>query len=146
MHDRRAIRSDVDAGGTIRGVARERGASRNAVRRALAADARMDYHRPSMAEEFEPAVREVLYDYPQISVTQVGEIVEWPGSRRALSDLVSRLRPDAMQRVIEDLPRPRIGRISAGALHRVGRITLGSLTMGRLHVDVDSAGSSRAPQ
>jgi hypothetical protein len=133
VHDRRAIRDAHSAGGSIRGIARERGASRNAVRRAIDPDARLQYQRPSMADEYEPAVRDVLADYPRITVTQVAEIVEWPGSRRTLSDLVARLRPAALERQIEDLNRLELGRI------RLGSITLKTLrppalTVGSLHV------------
>lgn len=134
MHDRRDIRSrSAQEGATIRGVAREVGASRNAVRRALAADARLEYSRPSMAEEFEPAVREVLYDYPRISVAQVGEIVEWPGSRRALSSLVAKLRPEALRRHVDELNRPALGRLAVTSI-TPARIRVGVLTVGRIHV------------
>lgn len=134
MRDRAAIRTARDAGGTIRGISRDQGASRNAVRRALAPDARDSYHRASMAEEYEPAVRDVLADYPRISVTQIAEIIEWPGSRRTLSDLVAQLRPAALEREIEDLNRPALGRIRLGSITfgpiRIGHLTVGSLNAG----------------
>lgn len=133
MRDRRGIREERAGGASIRGIARSTGASRNAVRRALDPDARMDYHRASMAEEFEPAVRDVLADYPHITVLQVAEIVEWPGSRRTLTDLVARLRPEAIRRQIEDLPRPQIGRLSPGSI-TIGSATTGRLTVGSVHV------------
>lgn len=107
MHDRRRIREARSGGGSIRGIAREFGASRNAVRRALDPDASLEYERPSMSEEFEPAVHDVLTDYPRMSVEQVAELVEWPGARRTLSDLVARVRQTVLDREVEDLPRPR---------------------------------------
>lgn len=95
MHDRPVIRALRGSGGTIRGIARVRGASRNAVRRALAPGSRDRYYRPSVTEDAEPAVREVLADYPQMSVSDIAVLIDWRHSRRTLSDLVARLRPEA---------------------------------------------------
>lgn len=131
MRDRRDIRDRREAGGTIRGIARETGASRNAVRRGLDSDARLAYSRPSMAEEYEPAVRDMLADYPRVSVSQVAELIDWPGSRRTLSDLVARLRPEYLAREIEDLNRPALGRVAAGKM-TVGSVTVGTITLGRI--------------
>lgn len=130
MHDRRSIRTAHEQGAAIRGIARNIGASRNAVRRALHPDARLDYSRPSMADEYAPAVRDVLADYPRIAVSQVAEIVEWPGARRTLSDLVGKLRPAALEREREDLTRPQLGTVTAGRI-LVGKLTIGALTLGR---------------
>lgn len=132
MHDRRAIRAHREAGGTIRGIAREIGADRNSIRRALADGAALDYHRPSLAEEYEPAVRDVLADYPRISVMQVAEIVEWPASRRALSNLVARLRPIALDRERESLTSIPLGSLRAGVA-AAGRISVGALRVGGIH-------------
>lgn len=129
MRDRRDIRARREGGARIKAIARETGASRNAVRRALDPDASLDYSRRSLADEYRDAVREVLYDYPRITVNQVGELVEWPGSRRALSDLVGELRPEALERETEDLNRPVVG-----AIANVGSITFGPMTVGRLTV------------
>ncbi|MDQ1206194.1 hypothetical protein [Microbacterium sp. SORGH_AS_0862] len=131
MHDRRGIRADREAGVSIRGIARATGASRNAVRRALDPDARLDYERPSMAEEYTPAVRDVLADYPRISVNQVAEIIEWPGARRTLSDLVAQLRPAALEREREDLNRPALGTVRAGRI-RFGPMIVGRMTVGSI--------------
>ena len=128
MHDRRAIRADHEGGAPIRAIARSHGASRNAVRRALDPDAALEYSRPSMAEEYAPAVRDVLADYPRLSVTQISEVVEWPGSRRTLSDLVAQLRPAALERECEDLNRPTLGTIITG------RVTFGPMSIGRMTV------------
>ncbi len=128
MRDRRDIGARREGGGTIRGIAREIGADRNSIRRALADGAALDYSRPSLADEYEPAVRDVLADFPRISVTQVAEIIEWPASRRALSDLVARLRPIAIERSVETLAEPIVGAV------RVGLIAAGTMSMGKLKV------------
>lgn len=143
MHDRRALRDERAAGRGIRSIAREHGASRNAVRRALAPDARLDYHRPSLSEQFEPAVHDLLADYPRLSVQQIGEIIDWPGSRRSLSDLVARLRPEALAREAEDLNRPVLGRIALGVL-TIARVSAGALTVGSVHVGNQTQDPHRA--
>lgn len=115
-------------------MAREFGASRNAVRRALDPDAALDYQRPSLADEYEPAVRDVLADYPRLAVPQIAALIEWPGSRSTLSALVARLRPQALEREREDLNRPNIGRVIVGSL-TIGRAVVGAMTVGRVHLD-----------
>lgn len=125
MHDRRRIHAERATGGSIRGIARELGASRNAVRRAIAPGARLDYRRPSLADDFEPAVREVLADDPHMPVSRIRDLIEWPASRRALSDLVARLRPLAIEREVEGLNRPAMGTVRAGKV-RVGRVKVGT--------------------
>lgn len=132
MRDRRDIRARREGGAGIRAIARETGASRNAVRRALSPEAALDYSRPTLADEYREAVREVLHDYPQITVNQVGELVEWPGSRRALSDLVGQLRPEALERQVEDLNRPALGALAVGTI-TFGPMTVGRLTLGSVH-------------
>lgn len=136
MHDRRGIRAARDGGSTIRGIAREFGASRNAVRRALDPDSSLDYERPSLAEEFEPAVHDVLTDYPRMTVEQVGELIEWPGSRRTLSDLVARVRGTVLDREREDLNRPRLGTVQTGRV-TFGRVSVGRMIVGSVHVERD---------
>ena len=128
MHDRRRIRVEHEAGAPIRAIARSLGASRNAVRRAIDPGSRLEYSRPSMAEEYTPAVRDVLADYPRLSVAQISEVVEWPGSRRTLSDLVAQLRPAALERERKDLNRPALGTVVAG------RVTFGPMSVGRMTV------------
>ena len=132
MHDRLQIRGRRETGGTIRGIAREAGASRNAVRRALDPNASLEYRRPTLADEYEPAVRDMLADYPRISVQQIAELVEWPGSRRTLSDLVAGLRPEYLEREIEDLNRPTVGVMTVGPL-TVGRMTAGTMILGSVN-------------
>jgi hypothetical protein len=132
MHDRPAIRQDREDGETIRGIARERGASRNAVRRALAPGARDRYYRPTLTEDAEPAVREVLADYPQMCVADIAVLIDWRHSRRTLSDLVSRLRPDSVTTWSALTARPladiRTGTISTTPL-RHGTMRLGELKL-----------------
>lgn len=119
-------------------MAREFGASRNAVRRALDPDASLDYDRPSLSDEYEPAVRDVLADYPRLAVPQIAELIEWSGSRSTLSALVARLRPAALEREREDLNRPSLGRAEVGTL-TVGVAIVGVMTVGRLqHVRTPS--------
>ena len=132
MRDRDEIRRAFDEVGTIRGTARELGAGRNTVRRALDPAAPARYARASMADEYEPAVRDVLADHPRLSVPQVAELVEWPGSRRTLSDLVARIRPEVLERQVENLNRPRLGRVRLGSM-TIGRATAPSITVGRIH-------------
>ncbi|WP_315913591.1 hypothetical protein [Arthrobacter sp. lap29] len=93
MHDRPAMRLLHDDGSPIRGIARDVGASRNAVRRALRPGSKDHYYRPSASEDAEPAVRDVLADYPDMVVADVAVLIDWRHSRRTLSDLVARLRP-----------------------------------------------------
>lgn len=139
MHDRRSIRARGSAGGTIKGMAREFGASRNAVRRALDPDSALDYQRPSLADEYEPAVRDVLADYPRIEVPQIAALIEWPGARSTLSALVAKLRPLALARETEDVDRPQMGVVVMGTL-TLGRATFGPMAVGRI-----DHGSSQDP-
>lgn len=132
MRDRRDIRARREQGGTIRGIARDIGADRNTIRRAIDPDANLDYRRPTLADEYEPAVRDVLGDYPRLTVQQVAEIIEWPASRRSLSDLVARIRPIVLDREREDLIRPQAGTLTVGTI-RIGTATAGAPTVGRLH-------------
>lgn len=98
MRDRPKIIQLHLGGRGIREISRDHEISRNAVRRALAEDARMEYHRPSASEEFEPAVRDVLADYPHMSVPDIATMIDWRKSRRTLSDLVAKLRPEYLER------------------------------------------------
>lgn len=132
MHDRPAIRRDRQDGESIRGIARERGASRNAVRRALAPGAHDRYYRPSVTEDAEPAVREVLADYPQMCVADIAVLIDWRHSRRTLSDLVAKLRPECPATWSALTARP-MASIKAGALTtttiRYGTMRLGELKL-----------------
>ncbi|RZU61752.1 hypothetical protein [Zhihengliuella halotolerans] len=130
MHDRPAIRQLHLAGGSIRGIARDRAASRNAVRRALTAGAQETYWRPSAAEEAEPAVRDVLADYPNMTVSDIALMVDWRHSRRHLSDLVARLRPEFEHRTVLDA-RPLAG-IRQGSLGACRTVRAGPLSAPKL--------------
>lgn len=129
MRDREQIRRVFEVAGTIRGTARELGAGRNTVRRALDPD----HEHVTLADRFEPAVRDVLSDYPRLTVRQVGDIIEWPGSRRALSELVRRVRAEILEREHEEqnLNRINAGTLNAGRIATVGRVTAGRVTIGR---------------
>lgn len=104
------------------------------MRRALDPDAQLDYQRPTLADEYEPAVRDVLADYPRLAVPQIASIIDWPGARSTLSALVARLRPLALEREREDLTRPKLGTVATGTVTtgtvHTGRMTVGSVTYG----------------
>jgi hypothetical protein len=131
MHDRPALRLLHDEGQPIRGIAREQNASRNAVRRALAPGSRDRYYRPSVTESAEPAVRDVLADYPQMCVADIAVLIDWRHSRRTLSDLVAKLRPQITSwSSVEARPigSIRVGVLSATSIHS-GTMTLGELRL-----------------
>ena len=130
MHDRPALRLLHGEGESIRGIAREQKASRNAVRRALAPGARDRYYRPSASENAELAVREVLADYPLMVVADISVLIDWRHSRRTLSDLVAKLRPDSSPSwsAVETKP---IGAIRAGILS-TSKIRCGTMKLGEL--------------
>jgi transposase len=80
----------------IKVVARTLGVSRNTVRAALARVGPPKYERPaagSLADAFEPRIRELLRAYPSMPATVIGERIGWPYSIRTLSGRVAQLRP-----------------------------------------------------
>ena len=80
----------------IKAIARRLGVSRNAVRRALAKDSPPRYQRPakgSAVDAFEPAIRELLRQYPTMPATVIAERVGWQRSITVLKDRVRELRP-----------------------------------------------------
>jgi transposase len=80
----------------IKVIARTLGVSRNTVRSALASDGPPKYERPakgSVADAFEPRIRELLRAYPSMPATVIGERIGWPRSIRTLSGRVAELRP-----------------------------------------------------
>lgn len=95
------------------------------MRRALDPGARDRYHRRASTEEVELAVREVLADYPLLTVEEIGQLVEWRRSRRTLSNLVRRLRPEYLARAAEDRQRVAVGRMT------VGTVIAGTMDVGR---------------
>jgi transposase len=83
-------------GVSISEIARVVGISRNTVKRALASDGPPRYQRRptgSVADEFEPRIRELLAAYPRMPATVIGERIGWPYSIRTLSGRVALLRP-----------------------------------------------------
>ena len=140
LENRQFIIQQHHAGQAIRNIARENGISRNAVRRALAENARMEYWRPSATEDYEPAVRDVLADYPHMSVPDIAVMIDWPKSRRTLSDMVASLRPEYIERheseatsMDDVLARPmhslRAGALQLPAVLAVGDIDARELTV-----------------
>jgi transposase len=77
-------------------IARVLGISRNTVKAALASDGPPKYQRPlrgSVADGFEPRMRELLAAFPQMPSTVIAERIGWPYSIRTLSGKVAELRP-----------------------------------------------------
>jgi transposase len=80
----------------IKAIARRLRISRNAVRRALAKDSPPRYERPSpgsCVDAVEPAVRELLRQYPRMPATVIAQRVGWTRSLTVLKDRVRELRP-----------------------------------------------------
>jgi transposase len=80
----------------IKAIARRLRISRNAVRRALAKDSPPRYQRPakgSAVDSFEPAIRELLREYPTMPATVIAQRVGWQRSMTVLKDRVRELRP-----------------------------------------------------
>lgn len=132
MHDRPSIRILHGDGESIRGIARERGASRNAVRRALAPGARDHYHRASASADAEPAVRDVLADYPDMCVSDIAVLIDWRHARRTLSDLVAKLRPEYGGGSSDVYARP-MSTLTAGSIE-AGEISYGTMQLGRVNL------------
>ncbi|QYC54921.1 helix-turn-helix DNA-binding domain protein [Arthrobacter phage Popper] len=130
MHDRPAIRVLHGDGESIRGIARHQAASRNAVRRALKPGARDHYYRPSASSSAEPAVRDVLADYPDMSVSDIAVLIDWRHARRTLSDLVAKLRPEYGGGTSDVYARP-MSSLTAGTV-AAGEISFGTMQLGRV--------------
>jgi len=72
------------------------GISRNTVKAALACDGPPKYRRAlagSVADAFEPRIRELLQAFPQMPSTVIAGRIGWPYSIRTLSGKVAELRP-----------------------------------------------------
>ena len=70
--------------------------SRNTVRAALQSDGPPKYERApkgSVADGYEPRIRELLRAVPTMPASVVGERIGWPYSDRALRVRVAELRP-----------------------------------------------------
>jgi transposase len=77
-------------------IARVLGVSRNTVRAALASGGPPRYLRKpagSLADVYEPRVRELLRAFPTMPATVIADRIEWPYSIRTLSGRVAELRP-----------------------------------------------------
>jgi transposase len=80
----------------IKAIVRRTGVSRNAVRRALAADRPPKYERPargSLVDAVEPQIRELLEVWPTMPATVIAERIGWSHSLTILKDRVRELRP-----------------------------------------------------
>jgi transposase len=80
----------------IKQIARIRNVSRNTVRAALRSDGPPRYEREprgSVADEFEPRIRELLRAYPLMPASVIAERIGWPYSGRTLRTRVAELRP-----------------------------------------------------
>jgi transposase len=80
----------------IKQIARIKNVSRNTVRAALRSDGPPRYEREprgSVADGFEPRIRELLMAYPAMPASVIGERIGWPYSGRTLRTRVAELRP-----------------------------------------------------
>jgi transposase len=80
----------------IRQIARVMNVSRNTVRAALHSDGPPKYERAlkgSVADGYEPRVRELLRAVPTMPASVIGERIGWPYSDRTLRTKVAELRP-----------------------------------------------------
>lgn len=80
----------------IKAIVRKLGVSRNAVRRALAADGPPKYVRPpwgSVVDAVEPQIRALLGEWPTMPATVIAERIGWDRSLTVRKDRVRQLRP-----------------------------------------------------
>ena len=97
MEDWALIRRLVADGVPQRQVARDLGIGRATVARAVASDRPPKYERavvPTSFTPFEPAVRQLLKDTPDMPATVIAERVGWMGSISWFREHVRRLRPE----------------------------------------------------
>ena len=90
---RRLHRAD---GLPIKQIARIKNVSRNTVRAALRSEGPPRYAREpkgSVADGFEPRIRELLMAYPTMAASVIGDRIGWPYSGRTLRTRVAELRP-----------------------------------------------------
>lgn len=80
----------------VKAIARRLGLARNTVRSALAADTPPKYSRVpagSLVDGFEPAIRTLLTDFPQMPATVIAERIGWEHSSSVLRARIALLRP-----------------------------------------------------
>ncbi len=80
----------------IRAIARHLGVARNTVRDALRSDVPPRYERRgpgSAVDVFEPSIRQLLAEFPDMPATVIAERVGWERSMTVLRDRVAELRP-----------------------------------------------------
>jgi transposase len=80
----------------IKAIARVMGISRNTVRSALASAGPPKYNRalqPSIVDEVEPRIRELLQAWPTMPATVIAERIGWDRGITVLKDRVAQLRP-----------------------------------------------------
>jgi len=80
----------------VKTIARRMGLARNTVRAALASDVPPKYVREragSRVDEFEPAIRTLLAEFPDMPATVIGERIGWVHSSSVLRARVAQLRP-----------------------------------------------------
>jgi transposase len=80
----------------IKTIARRLGLARNTVRAALAADSPPKYERPaggSVVDGFEPRIRSLLAEFPDMPATVIAERLGWEHSSSVLRARVAQLRP-----------------------------------------------------
>ncbi|MBV8462872.1 MAG: IS21 family transposase [Acidimicrobiales bacterium] len=80
----------------IKAIARRLGVARNTVREALLSDEPPRYERRrtgSAVDAFEPAVLELLREFPDMPTTVIAERVEWCGGMTVFKERVRELRP-----------------------------------------------------
>jgi transposase len=97
MEDWALIRRLVADGVPQRQVARDLGIGRSTVARAVASDRPPKYERPAVSTSFlafEPAVRQLLKETPDMPATVIAERVGWTGSITWFREHVRRLRPE----------------------------------------------------
>jgi len=94
----------------IKQIARIKSVSRNTVRAALRSDGPPTYEREpkgSVADGFEPRIRELLMAYPAIPASVIGDRIGWPYSDRTLRTRVAELRPAYLPPLAALSPRAR---------------------------------------
>ena len=83
-------------GVSIKEIARRTGLARNTVRTAVRSDEPPSYERKpagSSVDAFEPAIRQLLAEFPRMPATVIAERIGWSGGRSVFRQRVAELRP-----------------------------------------------------